>query len=301
VLRYAIVGVLEMKWRSFALLGCLGFAAGIAWAGGQDTPAENGPLTRVFAAAGGTELKAYVFSPRPREPSKRRAGIVLFHGGGWSLGEPAWAFSRARHFAELGLVAVAAQFRLSDQKEITPLEAMADAREAIRWMRTNADSLGIDPGRIAAYGWSSGAHLAASAAIFDDVRKGSGASAAPNALILLSPAVSLESDSWAQRLLGQRAAVRDISPDEHVRKGLPPTLILQGGTDTVTPLAGVRRFCERLRAAGNRCEMHVYDGFGHLFTPAGEPDDGWPRPDPAIQRDAEKRADRFLASLGFVN
>jgi acetyl esterase/lipase len=65
-------------------------------------------------------------------------------------------------------------------------------------------------------------------------------------------------------------------------------------------MAGAKRFCERMRASGNQCELHVYEGFGHLFTPAGTPDDGVPQPDQATSRDASKRADRFLESLGFL-
>ena len=68
----------------------------------------------------------------------------------------------------------------------------------------------------------------------------------------------------------------------------------------VTPLSGATRFHERMRAAGNPCELHVYKGFGHLFTPAGTPDDGWPRPDSATAADAGARAERFLASLKFT-
>jgi len=168
-------------------------------------------------------------------------------------------------------------------------------------MRTQAEALGIDPGRIVADGWSAGAHLAAAAAIFGDVTAANEPGSAPNALILVSPAVSLEGDSWAQRLLGRHGNVRDISPDEHVRAGLPPTLILQGSTDSVTPLAGVQRFCNRMNAAGNTCELHVYEGFGHLFTPAGIPDNGQPRPDVATRSDALVRAERFLRSLGYIN
>lgn len=257
------------------------------------------PVAHVYAVADGVELQAYVFADERKSGQPPRSAIVLFHGGGWVMGEPQWAFPRARRFAERGMVAVAAQYRLSDQKSITPLEAMADARAVICWMRTHSDSLGIDPGRIAAYGWSAGGHLAASAAVFDGDSLGSKVSAAPNALVLISPAVSLAPDRWVQRLLGQRALAGDISPDEHVREGLPPTLILQGNVDTVTPLAGAERFCERLKVAGNACELHVYEGFGHLFTPAGTPDDGMPEPDAAISADASARADRFLETLGF--
>lgn len=124
------------------------------------------PVEHVYASPVGSPLKAYVFSPeKPGEG--RRSAIVLIHGGGWTMGDPRWAFSGARHFAERGMVAIAAQYRLSDQKNITPIEAMEDVRAVIRWMRVNADSLGIDPQRIAAYGRSAGAHLAVSAAILD--------------------------------------------------------------------------------------------------------------------------------------
>jgi acetyl esterase len=216
------------------------------------------------------------------------------------MGEPAWAFARAKHLAGRGMVAVAAQYRLSDHKEITPHEAMADARAVIRWVRAHSDSLGIDPRRVVAFGWSAGGHLAASAAIFDMDASSDSVSSRPDALVLVSPAVSLAADRWVQRLLMGRGSARDISPDEHVRKGLPPTLILQGDVDTVTPVTGARRFCERMRAAGNVCELHIYEGFGHLFTPAGTPDDGMPQPDPAISADASSRVDRFLESLGFL-
>lgn len=268
---------------------------------GQAGSTASLPVEYVYATPDGVKLKVYVFSPQPDKTAQPRAAIILFHGGGWALGEPQWAFSRAQHFAERGLLAVAAQYRLSNEKKgFTPLEAMADARAAIRWMRTHADSLCIDPERIAAFGWSAGGHLAACAAIFDNAAADSRVSAAPNALILVSPAVSLGSDPWPAHLLGTRAKIGEISPDEHVREGLPPTLVLQGSQDTVTPLAGVERFCDRMRAAGNKCEMHVYEGFGHLFTPPGVPDGDWPKPDPATQADAMVRADSFLKSLGFM-
>jgi len=266
---------------------------------GQESATVVGPAEQVFASPGGVPLKAYVFAPAARKAGERRAAVVVFHGGGWADGEPAWAFARARHFASLGLIGIAAQYRLSDQKTVTPIEAMADARAVIGWMRARAGELGIDPDRIAADGWSAGAHLAASAAIFSNAAA-TQTSTAPNALILVSPAVSLDADSWFQRLVGARGNVRDFSPDEHVRAGLPPTIILQGAQDTVTPLAGVRRFCDRMKTAGNTCELHVYDGFGHLFTPAGIPDNGEPKPDAATRADALAKAEGFLRTLGYI-
>jgi len=225
----------------------------------------------------------------------------LFHGGGWDMGEPSWAFGRAQHFADHGMVAVAVQYRLSNQKDITPAEAVEDARTAMRWVRSHAGDLGVDPERIAAYGWSAGAHLAASTAVFATAAADVKVSCAPNALVLVSPAVSVSSsDGWFRRLLGSKADPRALSPDEHLRSGLPPTVIVTGRQDTVTPLAGVQAFADRMRAAGNRCELHVYDGVGHLFTPVGTPDDGFPQPDEAVRSAAYAELDAFLVSLGYM-
>jgi acetyl esterase/lipase len=284
----------QARAAAIALLAGFGLCAAA-----RGEPPQREPVQFVYAVPGGTQLKAYVFWPE-KQGETRPPAIVLLHGGGWTMGEPQWAFSRARHFAEQGMVAIAAQYRLSNQRDITPVESMEDASAAIRWARVHADSLGIDANRIAAYGWSAGAHLAISAAIFDTSATRDSVSASPNALVLVSPAVSLVADGHVQRLLGNRARSLDISPDEHVRKGLPPTLVLQGDVDSVTPLSGVKRFCDRMRAAGNACELHVYEGYGHLFTPAGTPDNGWPQPDSATAADALARADRFLVSLVYM-
>ncbi len=254
----------------------------------------SGPHQYIYTQRDSVNLKAYIFSPQKQNLKESQPAIVIFHGGGWFIGEPSWAFARAQHFAKLGFIAIAAQYRLSNQKDITPLEAMEDSREVIKWMRLNADSLQIDPDKIVAYGWSAGAHLAASAAIFND------SLSTPNALVLVSPAVSLERDAWFKNLLLNRVEVNSVSPDENVREGLPPTIIFQGRDDTVTPLAGVQKFTARMLAAGNRCELIIYDDVGHLFTPSNIPDYNEPQPDPKVQADAFEKADVFLKSLGYI-
>ena len=210
------------------------------------------PNIRTYKTVDKQELKAHIFMPADPAHGQLRAAIVLLSGGGWNAGSPEWTYDDAKRYAGLGIVAIAGEYRLSDQKLVTPLEAMADVRDLIRWVRQNSGDLGVDPHRIAVYGFSAGGHLAASAAVFPHEEE-SKISAVPDALILLSPAASIVSDHWPQILLGTRADVKDISPAENIKKQLPPILIVEGAADTETPLVGVQRFCDRAKEVGGTC------------------------------------------------
>lgn len=177
----------------------------------------TGPDVKVYKTVGTTNLTAHIFRPAASAATARPA-IVLFHGGGWVAGSPDWVYDAAKRYAGYGAIAVAAEYRLADEKTITPLDAIGDARDIIRWMRRNAAALGIQPDRIAAHGVSSGGHLAASLATFDD-HVSDQPSAIPNAMVLISPALSLAHDGWFQKILLGRATAADVSPDEHVRQG----------------------------------------------------------------------------------
>jgi len=257
-----------------------------------------GPDIRVYKTVGTTNLTAHIFRPQGSDRTARPA-IALFHGGGWVAGSPEWVYDAAKRYASYGAVAVAVDYRLSDQKNITPLDAMSDARDVIRWMRRNAASLGIQPDRIAVYGVSAGGHLAASLATFDDHANGQ-PSDIPNAMVFISPAVSLSHDGWFQKILLGRASAIDVSPDEHVNKDLPPTAIFVGGADTLTPAAWTKRFCDRVNESGGHCEIQIYPGVGHLFTRKLDNQEDDFDPDPKVALDARQKGDQFLAERGFL-
>jgi hypothetical protein len=61
-------------------------------------------------------------------------------------------------------------------------------------------------------------------------------------MVLISPALSLAHDGFLQKILLGRATAGDVSPDEHVEKGFPPTAIFIGGADTLTPASGAGAF-----------------------------------------------------------
>ncbi|WP_454832502.1 alpha/beta hydrolase [Pseudoxanthomonas wuyuanensis] len=247
----------------------------------------------------GTRIDVRVFSPSHNN-GKRRSAIVLFHGGGWNEGEAGWMDGIAEQFSGLGMVAVSVDYRLS-RDGVTPFDAVADARNAIRWVRQEADRLGIDPDKVVALGTSAGAHLASSTAIFDEPW-GSAASSVPNALVLRSPAVSVATSSWFRKLTGGAAQAAALSPDLHVRSGLPPMLLLQGEEDNVTPAAGAQRFCERMRERGNICRLNLYPEVGHLFTRnlASQEIPDYSAIDRAVSKDASDASIAFLKEHGFI-
>ena len=247
---------------------------------------ELAPRIERIASEDGVSFEAHVFDTGAA--ARPRGAVVLLHGGGWVAGDATWVYPRARRFAERGMLTLAVDYRLGN-----PRLATADVRAAIRWLRANAQSLNIDPARIAAYGVSAGGQLSVSAAQSEDE------TARPNAVVLVSPALDLERDGWFARLAGEEAA-RQLSPLSNVRPGLPPTLLLQGDVDTETPVQGAQRFCDAMRANNDRCVLKIYRGYGHLFTPAGIDDRATPQPDAGISALAADFAEAFLVQLGYA-
>jgi acetyl esterase len=271
----------------------LALAGSAILATGAEPSSAPAPTEYVYKQAGSVALKVAVFTPPPVGGSLRPA-VAIFHGGGWTIGELRWTFGDAQLLATEGFVGIGVQYRLSNRAEVTPIEAIADARDAIRWIRQHAGPLGIDPNRIAALGWSAGGHLAACAAVFTDPLAEIETSSAPNALVLWFPALALEYDNWIPKLLGGRADRLKVSPDHYVRAGLPPTLILIGRLDTTTPVAGAEKFRQLMQAAGNRCDLHVYENVGHQF------EDAPGHIDPQVSADAKQRTLHFLREVGMT-
>jgi acetyl esterase/lipase len=234
------------------------------------------------------------------ESGKERSAVVLFHGGGWSEGDASWMDPIAERYAELGLVAVSVGYRLS-RDGVTPFDAVADARNAIRWVRRESSRLRIDPNKIVALGTSAGGHLAASAAVFDEPF-GSDVSSMPNAVVLRSPAVSVANSGWFQKLSGGAAQAASLSPVLHVRSGLPPMIVLQGEQDNVTPASGAMEFCQRMQERGNTCTLKLYPGVGHLFTRnlSNQEVPDYTAIDRDVSRDASETAIAFLREHGFI-
>lgn len=273
-------------------------ATSVAVANDAAKPADY-TLTTIHVESMGKPLPLRLHSSLTRN-HQPGAVIVLFHGGGWTEGEAAWMDNLAQQFVRQGMLAVAVEYRLA-RDGLTPFDALADARAAIRWLRREAARLHIHPEKIVALGTSAGAHLAAATAVFDEAT-GSDISAMPNALILRSPAIATSQSAWFRQLVGGAAQAAALSPDLHLRRGLPPSLLLQGEQDNLTPAADAKRFCQHMQALGNLCRLKIYPDVGHLFTrnltQQEQPD--YRAIDQQVSQDAMQTSLAFLRELGFI-
>ncbi|QJR16061.1 alpha/beta hydrolase [Usitatibacter palustris] len=255
------------------------------------------PVVHTYREVDGVALKAYVFAKAQPEGTAPRPVMLLFHGGGWSAGEPSWVFATARRYAELGWVAVPVQYRLSGA-QVTPIDALSDVCHAFQWMRSKAATLGARADRIVAYGVSAGGHLAAaSATIGCGNTNGTYGVGGPDALVLWSPALDLSADGHFRRLLRDREPAAAYSPVEHIRPRMPPVHIVHGEKDTLTPLAGARRFCDRVASGGGRCELVAYPNLGHLLTRNLADQENDYDPDPVARADGVAKQRDFVLAL----
>ena len=110
---------------------------------------------RVYAAYGERQMKLDLFLPE----NGHAPLVVLIHGGGWHSGNKKGCHNQAIWLSRRGYAAAAIEYRLSGEAQFPA--AIYDCKAAIRWLRKNADKFGYDVNRIAVWGGSAGAHLAA--------------------------------------------------------------------------------------------------------------------------------------------
>jgi acetyl esterase/lipase len=227
----------------------------------QGLEARKAALIRVYKTVDTTTLDAHVFPASGAKPAEKRPAFLFFHGGSWAAGMPEWGYQHCQRYAKLGLVGISFEYRLSWRHGTTPLDSVKDAKSAVRWVRTHADDLGIDPARIIVAGFSAGGHLAADVDVADD--------------------------SWVKECLAGRGSAAEISPANYIQSGLPPAIVFHGLEDPLCPFPKTEAFCKNMKTAGNRCELNTFKG-GHFRSK-----DEWAT--------IYEKTDEFLTSLGFLD
>jgi acetyl esterase/lipase len=221
--------------------------------------------------------------------------IVWIHGGGWQGGSrklEAGARQRVLPHTERGYALASIDYRLSGEA-IFPAQ-IQDVKAALRFLRENARRYNVDPGRIAVWGTSAGAHLAALAATSDGVaaledpsQGNAGQTSRVQAAIdCYGPTDLLQMDSAnttngcssnhdsdgspESRLMGCAIqtcadAVATANPLIYVDAGDPPMLLGHGDADCNVPWQQSQLLHEALEAAGVPSSLTIVPGGAHAI------------------------------------
>ena len=233
------------------------------------------------------ELNLFVYKPLEFDIQKKHSCIVFFHGGGWNSGNPEQFQRQSRYFASRGMVAISVEYRIRNKHGTSPIQAMEDAKSAIRFIRSNTKLLSIDPNKIAAAGGSAGGHLAAVAGnidLFDNSNEDLTISSKPNLLILYNPVLHYG------RKWGWIDNPSNASPYDNLSEGSPPTIILTGTEDKIVPVELVESYKKRMESIGSRCDLILYEGAEHAFFNKGDD-----FVDTVLQTDIFLKSNRYLS------
>lgn len=206
--------------------------------------------------------------------------LLFFHGGAFVFGNLESEHLRCVRFAErAGCVVVSVDYRLAPEHPYPA--AIDDGGIVLEWLRRNAESLMVDTERIGVGGTSAGGALAAGLVLRTRDRQGPWL----RAQLLIYPAIDNQASTpsvdqfyraqpwdgertrkmW-KAYLGDRGG--DVSPYASVARAtnlssLPPTYVMTAEEDPLRDEAIV--YAQRLLAARNAVELHLYAGTYHGF------------------------------------
>jgi acetyl esterase len=274
---------MSMK-NGFSELAALGlFGAGIVLA-------EVEPDRIIeYKQIGDSKLTLHIFHPPDHEESAETPAIVFFFGGGWKAGGPSHFYKQSQHLASRGMVAICADYRTEQNAGTTPAECVKDGKSAMRWVRSHADELGIDPDRIAAGGGSAGGHVAAATATltgFNEEGEGTSVSCRPAALVLFNPVFDNGPDGYGYDRVSEYW--KEFSPMHNLDRNVPPALVMLGTNDSLIPVATAEAWQTKMEELGVRCDLILYEDQPHGFF------------NKAKYEETLKAADDFLVSLGYL-
>ena len=228
-----------------------------------------------YANYNGRELRLDLFIPTGQ--SKTRPAILWVRGGGWRTGDKNCDNPGAAMAAQ-GFVAAVLEYRGS--AEAVAPGNVHDCKAAVRWLRANAGTYGIDPDRIGAAGESAGGHLVALLGATAGCRALEGEGGNPTlpssvqavcdfcgptdltrmAHSSIRKQYSVLSDVTVEYLGGpveQRLELaRLVSPLNHASPSTAPTLMIHGDADTIVPVEESIIFYDSLKKFGVDATLH---------------------------------------------
>ena len=237
----------------------------------------------------------------PPKPETRRFPLIVdCPGSGWGGADGHGHVPFMVYLAKQGFVAASISYRGTYRNNVIFPAAVQDLKEAIRFLRANADAFHIDPDHVGLLGDSSGGNTVALAALTPDAEEQFNIgehleqSSAVNACCCVYGPVDLINlvqdrinehkrlrpeegvfpegmpfeamEIWQETYKADpEGCLRAASPYYYITedKKLPPFLFVQGDDDAIIPMAQGLRFCDRVRQCGGRAEFLKIAGGTH--------------------------------------
>lgn len=211
---------------------------------------KNGVHDRHISVIHNPTVTVYV---PPRDKANGAAVVICPGGGHRILAIDHEGYEVAQWLNSIGVAGIVLKYRLANTPDAgykVDVHALADARRAVRLVRSHAEEWGIDPGRVGLMGFSAGGELTAIASTrFEGASSGASdpidrLSSRPDFQVLIYP--------------GGRPASFEFT------KEAPPAFLLVAADDIISAQRTVACFTT-LRKAGVPAELHVFGRGGHGF------------------------------------
>lgn len=245
----------------------------------------------------GGELALHFYLPKDFREGEPRPVLLFLHGGSWDRGNVVQFAPQALHYVERGAIGALVEYRHAGSNPAgRPIDALMDARSAVRYVRGHAEELHLDPARIILVGAGAGGNLAALLALGAPLQPAEAKfkleDSAVAAAVLVSALYDLTKEKPGFAACADAAEAKQVSPGRYLDGDGPPLLLLHGNADRLVPVDEVTEFFTRLvrkRQGSRLVEMEGRDrDFFNLNV------------DPLSYEIALSEIDRFLHSQGLL-
>lgn len=200
-------------------------------------------LYRSRSAQTGRPVLIHLHGGALRRGGKNREGLPLIYG-----------------LANRGWLCISANYRLSPKATFP--DHLIDVKRVVAWVRTHASDYGGNPDVIFLAGGSSGAQLAALAAL--TAKEPRYQPGFENVDTAITAAITLYGIYGRRSVAGMSGS--DVLPAEHLSADAPPFLIVHGDADSVLSVNGARDFATDLRQVSEQPVVYAeLPGAQHSF------------------------------------